>query len=121
MFRLTLGVTCLMLVVLCAPPSAAESTDCRLERTLRSTEGARRTAIVFRNNTCVKISIYWLDYSGNRKLYQQLLAGKSYTQRTFATHPWVVAGPDDACVGIFFSQTGTQTVDIGSSWCGYSL
>jgi von Hippel-Lindau disease tumor supressor len=114
MMRLTLRILVLALVAICSQKVGAQPSDCSLERSLRSTEGKRATSINFKNSSGRTINVYWLDYSGKRKLYQQLPPGKSFTQQTFATHPWVVTGPDDRCISIFFSQTGSVTADVNS-------
>lgn len=36
-------------------------------------------------------TIFWLDYNGQRVLYNTLAPGQSYVQQTFLTHPWVIA------------------------------
>jgi hypothetical protein len=64
--------------------------------TLKSENSDTPTNIRFTNATCQTISLYWLDFEGNRVFYGDIPAGQSYVQNTFLTHPWVVtsAGGD---------------------------
>ena len=57
------------------------------------------TAIRFVNNSAnVAFQVFWLDYNGNRVFYATLSPGQSYVQRTFLTHPWVIADTSTAAV-----------------------
>jgi hypothetical protein len=58
-----------------------------------------KTNIEFVNKTAGTVKVYWLDYSGKRVYYYTLAPGASYTQRTFATNPWVILNSIGACVG----------------------
>lgn len=48
------------------------------------------TQITFRNIGQETAGIYWRDYSCNLRLYTTLNPGQSYTQNTYATHPWII-------------------------------
>ena len=51
------------------------------------------------------ISVYWLDFDGNRQHYFDLFPGESRHQQTYLTHPWLVTFPvpggGEVCHGIF--------------------
>ncbi len=48
------------------------------------------TQVTFANESALDFEVYWIDYGGQEKLYRTLAPGESYTQNTFATHPWIV-------------------------------
>ena len=58
---------------------------------LRSQNSDSPTNIRFTNATCETVSLYWLDFEGNRVFYGDIPAGQTYVQNTFLTHPWVVS------------------------------
>ena len=74
-----------------------------------------KTKILFVNKTAGTVKVYWLDYTGKRVYYWTLTPGKSYTQRTFDTNPWVVLTSSGACIGYVIAPksqyviTGTAT------------
>jgi hypothetical protein len=51
--------------------------------------------------------------SGRRKHYKTLNPGQSYTQSTFATHPWIAVDPSGRCLGgAFRPNPGRNTFQI---------
>jgi hypothetical protein len=62
-------------------------------------------AIQFVNNSASGLSfqVFWLDFNGNRVLYNTLSPGQSFIQQTFLTHPWVIAdtSPAATCQEIY--------------------
>jgi hypothetical protein len=52
------------------------------------------------------VRLYWLDYSGKRKLYATIKQGAQYTQQTFDSHPWVVTDADDKCLAVLVPDIG---------------
>jgi hypothetical protein len=56
--------------------------NCQQEPTRRSVDSSTPTSITFINSTPSVRRVYWLDYSGNRVLYNTLSAGKAFTQGT---------------------------------------
>jgi TIR domain/VHL beta domain len=75
------------------------------ERQLRSQHGQSPTLIRFDNYLDEHVFVYWLDYEGRSVLYAKLGPGETYQQRTYVTHPWVVARMNAAshaeCLAIF--------------------
>lgn len=91
-----------------------KASNCSLEGSLKSASGAA-TTISFANHTNGEISIYWLDFNGQRKLYKKLAAGQNYEQSTYLTHPWLVANAQDNCIGIYTPEAaGTASVKLTS-------
>jgi hypothetical protein len=76
-------------------PVVLKPLPCSAEASAKST-GGPETTIEFVNATSQRVKVYWLDFQGHRVLYNQLDAGKSYVQRTFLPHPWVVTDASDS-------------------------
>ncbi|MEO6444880.1 MAG: LamG-like jellyroll fold domain-containing protein, partial [Gemmatimonadaceae bacterium] len=65
---------------------------CSAEGTIRSGSGPA-TTVVFENQSGEPVKVEWLDFNGNRVLYNASLAsGARYVQGTYITHPWIVTG-----------------------------
>jgi hypothetical protein len=82
------------------------------EKELRSKDAGQRTTIRFVNRTSMELKLYWLDNAGKQRAYGAIPAGGSITQGTFASHVWLVAGPDDRAVALFTAdaEPGVATV-----------
>jgi hypothetical protein len=94
------------------PREALRPQDCSLESTYRSTEGSVVTSIEFTNSSTRPVRIYWLNYSGQRQLYQTLPTTAHYVQSTWVTHPWVVTDLEGRCLALYMatSQPGSATL-----------
>ena len=69
--------------------------------------------LVFANQTKQSVSIYWLDFKGERVWYNTLAPGESYSQQTYVTHPWVVIDADGKCVAqLVATAAGTFEIPI---------
>ena len=73
------------------------------------------TSIRFENKSGKIVKIYWLDYSGNRKLYKVLEKDQVHNQQTYVTHPWLITGDDDRAMQIYFPDSQSRTVVISQS------
>jgi hypothetical protein len=93
-------------------PPALTALPCSLEGTASSVNSNSPVDVTFVNGTGQIVTVYWLDYSGQRVLYNTVAPGGSYVQPTFVTHPWILIGGDNTCYGIFLplSTGGTATV-----------
>lgn len=56
-----------------------------------SANGDQTAQIDFINHLSQSVDVYWINYSGGRVFYTDLLADSSYIQETFITHPWLIA------------------------------
>ncbi|MSQ06964.1 MAG: hypothetical protein EXR54_06905 [Dehalococcoidia bacterium] len=67
---------------------------------------------LFQHPARVPVSIYWLNYSGQRQLFRTLPTTAHYVQSTWATHPWVVTDLEGRCLAIYMatSQPGSATL-----------
>ena len=78
----------------------------------KSKVGKTPAQITFVNRTGETVSVYWLNYSGQRVFYKKLLDGKRYTQRTYLTHPWLVLDPRGKCVASLTARSPSMTYVI---------
>jgi hypothetical protein len=88
-----------------APPNTRRTnTFCSEEAQACSIEGRHPARISFRNDRPTPVLIYWIDYTGGRKLYAQIASGHRHDQPTFLTHPWVVTDIVGNCLGFYLPQ-----------------
>ena len=81
--------------------SDLQAQDCGFEGAARSRDSETETTLVFVNQTRQAFQLFWLDFTGRRQFFAGLSPGQALTQRTFLTHPWLVADQLGQCVGIF--------------------
>ncbi len=86
---------------------------CGLEPSLHSINSDVAASIIFANHTAGTVSVYWIDYTGQRVLYTTVAAAQSFTQETFLTHPWVVTNASGGCLGIWLPSAAPGTAAIG--------
>jgi hypothetical protein len=100
-----------------APASAQErlpDAGCAAEDSFRSSEGSTPTEITFVNRSGRAIRTYWLNYQGKRVYYAEIQPGKSLTQQTYFSHPWVITGSASGdCMAIFLpaQKPGVATIE----------
>jgi hypothetical protein len=70
------------------------------------------TQIIFVNGSAQAIRIYWIDYHGNRVLYQQLAPGEEYGLNTFLHHPWVITDADGNAWSVYYAEAKPSRVTI---------
>lgn len=83
---------------------------CVTEEHLRSTVGEDATSIHFENASAQTVNLYWLNYSGERVLYNVLAPGDSRDRPTYLTHPWVVTDSEGNCLAVYRSRGTPSTV-----------
>jgi len=87
--------------------------SCDEEENLRSLGTSTPTAIRFVNDSDEAKDIYWLDHTGERKLYATIQSGEQASFDTYITHPWVItAEDDDECENIYMPTTYSQTIRL---------
>jgi hypothetical protein len=106
---------------------------CSLEGSIRSLNADRAVDVTFTNLTTQNVSVYWLDYNGQRDFpfgggigfpYNVLApqgdegGGDSYVQGTFVTHPWLLIGADETCYGIFLPLSPSEGTYGGTATVG---
>lgn len=79
---------------------------CREKASLRSKESTTAVTYAVTNDTAVTMSISWIDTRGATTFYRKLGPGESYSQPSYATHPWVVDDDKGTCQGLFLAERG---------------
>jgi hypothetical protein len=77
-----------------------QTNGCAGEGTVRSGSGTTPSTIVFQNNRTSSVSLFWLNYQGQRVLFHTIPPGESRSTATYLTHPWLVAAASGECLGI---------------------
>jgi len=118
------GIAALFLVSLAMPalalaadlPPEADSA-CASEATFKSIDGTTKASLKVINNTDATVQTFWLDYNGARVFYQQVAPHSSYVQKTWLTHPWIVASLTGTCYRLVVMTSLEQVVTLnpGSS------
>jgi hypothetical protein len=83
----------------------------KLEGTIASLEGKEFITIQFTNATCQTVRVYWLDYGGQRVLYNTLQPHSAYVQGSWQTHPWVIADESDRALMLFIPDPTTNVME----------
>lgn len=96
-----------------SPSVEAREVACDAGTSLKARNGDTKSTITFTNRTPDKQTVYWIDYDGKRHKYQDLDPGESYDQPTFLTHPWLVTGAKNKCVGFYLAEGKTTSVEPG--------
>lgn len=107
------------LSVLMTPNAMAMDLSCADESGLRSKNANRKAEITFATpfgGAHNKYDLYWINYEGDRELYNTIYVGQSVVQPTFMGHPWVVTvtGADggEECYGIYLPTTEPRMVEL---------
>ena len=96
-----------------ASPSAVSKlpvadASCRGEAGSHSINSNTPTSFKITNTTYETLSVFWLNFQGQRVKYFDLAKGETKSQGTFVTHPWVVADPNGMCIRLFLVTTPTE-------------
>ena len=83
----------------CAELGAAQR--CEHEAELASHPSREATGLTVVNRSDEPIKLYWLSFSGRRRLYRSLAPGNRVVQPTFIGHNWIVTNGAGECIGIF--------------------
>ncbi len=107
-------VICVCFLVAWPPLVRAEKKHAAEEKGIKSVNSDVEAKITFVNRSGNTIKVYWLDFDGNRKLYQTLKDGESYEQKTFLTHPWVITDENDNAWHVYFPDAQPRMVEVVS-------
>ncbi|MEV1147392.1 hypothetical protein, partial [Micromonospora sp. NPDC049799] len=87
------------------PPGELAPLPASREPALRSIGGGPETFIDFVNARSAPVTVYWLNYDGQRQRYAELQPGQGYRQHTYVGHPWVVTEADGRALVCFQPTT----------------
>ena len=85
---------------------------------LRSITDSTKLLLTITNNRAQAVKVFWVDYSGNAKLYSTLQPNDYYRLNTYGTHPWFVTDTYDTVITYFVPYTSNMEVTI--EWVRYS-
>ena len=85
---------------------------CGDEPTLASEVTPEQAVMTVVNETADEMSLYFLDFEGERLYFGPVEAGESRIIWTYMRTPWVLANTQDECQGIYFpvEEHGIVTV-----------
>lgn len=86
--------------------------SCGYESSLKSLAGSISTTLVFQNARPTDISLFWLNYGGEREFYYTVPAGAQYSLSTYISHPWVVVDEQGRCLELVLPGKSTAKVDV---------
>jgi hypothetical protein len=96
--------------------TSAEATggvfSCEHENSLKSLAGSISTTLVFQNVRSKDISLFWLNYGGEREFYYTVRAGAQYSLSTYISHPWVVVDEQGRCLELVLPGKFTTKVEV---------
>jgi hypothetical protein len=90
----------------------AADSSCQSESSSHSLNSNTPTSYTITNHTSETLTLFWLNFQGQRVKYFDLAPGAKQSQGTFVTHPWVVADPHGTCLRLFL-VTDPATITIG--------
>jgi Protein of unknown function (DUF2442) len=85
---------------------------CACERHLKSEGYAFPLTVMFTNLTSQNISVFWLDYNGERVAKRTMGSGEAFTEQTYISHPFVIVDSHGACLKVVLPGSTTRTVTI---------
>lgn len=89
--------------------------SCADEIASRSATTGDASTIEFVNATSAAVQLFWIDGQGQRKAYQTLAPGRSYTQSTFVGHAWLAADASGGCVVLVVSNVAAGRATVGGA------
>jgi hypothetical protein len=84
-----------------SPTGLVADPSCKSEPSSHSLNSNSPTSFTITNHSSVTLTLFWLNFTGQRVKYFDLPPGGTKTQATFITHPWIVADPSGTCLRLF--------------------
>lgn len=81
---------------------------------VRSDRNANKVNVTFRNQTSEVLTVYWIDFEGQRKSYGELAPGRGKRQSTFEGHRWELESKSGELFGRFVATAEDSTADVSS-------
>jgi pimeloyl-ACP methyl ester carboxylesterase len=75
--------------------------DCSIEASSHSTDASTMTVIQITNKTHDVLTVYWVNYKGQRQLQGTINPGDAFYSNTYQTHLFVVVHSDGSCIGVY--------------------
>jgi hypothetical protein len=74
---------------------------CEHEAQMASLSSHETTSMTILNRSDEPIKVYWLTFTGLRRLYHAIAPGDRVVQSTFLGHNWLVTNQRGECIGIY--------------------
>ena len=87
---------------------------CSERSKLRSQKGTEGTSIAFVNSSGKPRTLLWIDHDGELKSFATLQPGEQKQQKTYVTHPWVVATQNGECLQIVMPRDTHTFIQLRS-------
>lgn len=100
----------LLLLTIFVQTASAAPLACHA-KSAQSQESAQSVAMRVVNASNVPALIAWIDFEGRQDLRFLLQSGKSETQNTFATHPWIAISTTGDCMCGHIAEADAQGRD----------
>ena len=86
----------------------------------RSEKGTKPATVEVVNKAKTQaVSLYWIDYKGNRVFYAKVQPGARMKQQTYRTHPWIITNHKGRCLdGLVAGQGNNRLVYNGDKYDG---
>ncbi len=96
-----------------AAAGAAAKAGCAATGVLRSRESTVPARLVLRNATAEAVRMFWLDFQGNWRAYALVATGGLQVQKTFLSHPWLLADTSGRCLAVVMPKKDGSYVVLG--------
>jgi hypothetical protein len=110
--RRALAFVGVLLLLAWSPSAQAQKKHPAEEKGIKSTDGDVEATIKFVNKSGKTIKVFWIDYDGERKLYQTVNDGNAHEQMTFLTHPWLITDEDGNAWYVYYPDGQPRTVEV---------
>jgi TIR domain len=84
--------------------------NCEFEPKMFVHDTISPTTILFVNTGSATLRRYWLDETGKRVRYSDLVQSHDVAQETFVGHAWLIADEHDRCIAIYAAEDPTPSV-----------
>lgn len=94
------------------PGTEPTESGCPQEGHIKSIGSYDGATVTFDNQTAADLKVYWIDFNGKRKFYNDLKAHSKYNQATYVGHVWVVADASGQCLKLESANAVSQDLVI---------
>ena len=81
---------------------------------LRSDRNANEVDVTFRNQTSEALTLYWIDFEGQRKSYGEVDPGRAKKLYTFEGHRWELESESGQLLGRFIAAAENSIAEVSS-------
>lgn len=112
--KITIAIVLAFAMSLVGSAAMAQDIACSDEARTKSVQAGAEITLTFINTGETPIELNWLNYEGEREYFTRLYPGWKHAQRTYATHPWLLADDDGNCLRILVAPEVSTTMEISA-------